>query len=95
VKDSQDHACSNCRQARGDVVKDIIHIHEEDFVVLPGGAVRIMTERIRALMYYYSYNSQGSDYICVFCQNRGRGNDDQIEHEDDCEGEKFLKILEG
>ncbi|MGH9921076.1 MAG: hypothetical protein ACRD6W_19680 [Nitrososphaerales archaeon] len=71
----------------------VAHIHEEDVVVLRAEDAHALANSIREKMYNYQYNSQGSDYICVFCQNRGRGKDDQIEHEDVCDGKRFLKML--
>lgn len=71
----------------------VAHIHEEDCVVLPGVDAHAMASKLRELMWYYSYNKQGSDYVCCFCGNRGHGNGDTIDHEADCDGRKFLKLL--
>lgn len=41
----------------------------------------------------YHYNSQGSDYSCNFCHEYGQGDNQSINHKDNCLGVKLEKIL--
>lgn len=80
--------------SQAEILQIIADIHEEDIIILKGEDGRGLADKIRDLMYYYAYNRQGSDHICCFCSNRGRIGDDQIEHDDNCDGNKFLRLLE-
>lgn len=53
-----------------------------------------MAERIRGLMHHWHQNPMGSDYCCEFCGNTAETNrSPTIEHRPDCDGVRFLKIL--
>ena len=52
----------------------------------------LIVEEIRPLLCHYQYNSQGSDYHCIFCYEfepiKG-----EINHKSDCAGLKILETL--
>jgi hypothetical protein len=48
---------------------------------------------ITDLMHHWHPSSQTSDYCCEFCCNTANTNHGTVTHCDDCDGTKFLKII--
>jgi hypothetical protein len=54
----------------------------------------IIREETFRLMNHYDYDSNGSDYECVFCLNRPKTNNPtDIVHDANCKGNRILDAL--
>lgn len=52
-----------------------------------------MQESIVNLMHHWRPNRDGSDYRCEFCTAEPPTDHEQIVHDDDCSGVKFMAAL--
>ncbi len=52
-----------------------------------------LREHIEEMMFYYSYNPNGSDYSCAIC-NRSAPVKGPIPHKDNCFGKKLLAWMD-
>ena len=50
---------------------------------------------ISEAMFHYSYNPNGSDYVCGFCSMRPDSQTAPIQHSSGCAGKKMLDVLRG
>lgn len=53
-----------------------------------------LRSELSRFMCYYHYNPNGSDYSCLFCGGTPTPYRSDIVHRPDCDGERFLKLLE-
>jgi hypothetical protein len=65
------------------------------FVTIDSNDADEMYEEIQRLMCQWAPCHNDSDYYCAFCGHRTKTNiDHHIDHAPDCNGNRFLKLLE-
>jgi hypothetical protein len=84
----------NTRWVNADQESTSAKKEQQQICILSTGEAEDLSWHIRMLMNHFTSNPNGLDNQCLFCYQQVEPLQDRINHNKDCDGERFLKMLD-